>query len=503
MVQASAPDPIAAASQTDPFRVSDSARTKPHATIGSSTYAAPTATMSDTTPIPASRAVRIDKPSESWQQLISTTPYGFTADPVPHGGAQPVYTPWRVPMFAWRKDVTPAGWRAFAAAYLGWLLDGFDFTMLTFVLVDIARSFTINSALAGALGTVTLLFRLAGGIGAGAAADKWGRKWPLALSILWYSLFAFLSGFAPTYAVLFACRALFGVGMGGVWTAGMPLAIEHWPPALRGRVSGMLQSGFSTGFMIAAFVVNVVAPRIDDYELRWRTMLWLGLLPSLLAFWTMRRVEESPVWLATRDQAAGTQHGFARLFRADLIATTLHASLVTATFLCFYYAVTFWYPTLLTQSGRASLPFLVLLNLGTMLGNVVWGQLSETGVGRRGAATIATGGAVLATPLFIYGEQAWILLAASFVVGMFGTGNFGVVPGYLAERFPTATRALGAGFTYHVGAALASFMPLIIGALVDDGLALGTAMAICMVASGVAIIVSIWMGPETRGRQLN
>ena len=406
-------------------------------------------------------------------------------------------------MFAWRKEVTPAGWRAFAAAYLGWLLDGFDFTMLTFVLGDIARSFTINSALAGALGTVTLLSRLAGGIGAGAAADKWGRKWPLALSILWYSLFAFLSGFAPSYAALFACRALFGVGMGGVWTAGMPLAIEHWPPSMRGRVSGMLQSGFSTGFMIAAFVANVAAPWLDDSELRWRALLWLGLAPSLLAFWTMRHVEESPVWLARHGQAASGGHGVSRLFQRDLIVTTLHASLVTSTFLCFYYAVTFWYPTLLAQSGRTALPFLVLLNLGTMLGNVIWGQLSESRVGRRGAATIATAGAVLATPFFIYGGATWILLFASFIVGTFGTGNFGVVPGYLAERFPTATRALGAGVTYHVGAALASFMPLAIGALVDDGMFLGTAMAICMAASGVGIIMTIWMGPETRGRSLN
>ena len=134
----------------------------------------------------------------------------------------------------WYRTVTPEQWKAFLATFLGWLLVGFDFTIMTFILVDIQNSFTVNSALAGALGTVTLVFRLVGGFGAGLMADRWGRKLPLMLSILWFSLFAFLSGFSTSYAMLFAFRALFGVGMGGEWAAGMPLAIEHWPTRLRG-----------------------------------------------------------------------------------------------------------------------------------------------------------------------------------------------------------------------------------------------------------------------------
>ncbi len=419
-------------------------------------------------------------------------------------GPAPHYTRCVVRASPSDSKVTPAAWRAFTAAYLGWMLDGFDFTMLTFVLVDIAHTFTINSALAGALGTVTLVFRLVGGISAGAAADRWGRKWPLVLSIFWYSAFAFLSGFSPTYGVLFALRALFGIGMGGVWTAGMPLAIEHWPPALRGRVSGMLQSGYSTGFMLAAFVVHFGAPLVPDAELRWRSLLWLGLLPSLLALWTLKQVDESPVWLARRAQGGetGTRGGFARLFQRDLLPTTLHASIVTSAFLCLYYAITFWYPTHVAAQGRTSLPFLVLLNLGTMIGNLVWGTLSETRAGRRGAATISTTGAVLAIPIYLFSTDSRVLLLGALVTGIFGAGNFGLVPGYLNERFPTTVRALGAGFTYHVGAAVASFMPLAIGALVDGGMPLARAMAICMAGSGSLIVITIWLGPETRGRSL-
>src|SRR4029078_7751633 len=99
-----------------------------------------------------------------------------------------------MPFLEWRREVTPTQWRAFFAAYLGWLLDRFDFTIITFLIVDIPRIFPVNDALGGALGTVTLMFRLFGGVASGTAADRWGRKFPLMFSILWYSLFAFLGG---------------------------------------------------------------------------------------------------------------------------------------------------------------------------------------------------------------------------------------------------------------------------------------------------------------------
>src|SRR5438876_4678540 len=160
----------------------------------------------------------------------------------------------------WYHEVTRTQWWAFVACYLGWTLDGFDFTIITFLLADIRHSFTVSAALAGLLGTITLMFRVAGGIGAGTAADRWGRKGPLIFSILWYSLFAFLGGFSTSYRMLFALRALFGIGMGGVWAAGMPLALEHWPPRLRGIVSGMLQSGYSAGSILSTLVYTYGYP---------------------------------------------------------------------------------------------------------------------------------------------------------------------------------------------------------------------------------------------------
>src|ERR1700704_4542827 len=199
------------------------------------------------------------------------------------------------PPGAWYREVTPAQWKAFIGAYLAWVLDGFDFTILTFLLVDIQRSFTVDKALAGALGTITLIFRVAGGIGAGTAADRWGRKGPLMFSILWYSIFAFLGGFSSSYGMLLALRALFGIGMGGVWAAGMPLALEHWPARLRGIASGALQAGYSTGFIIAALVFHYVFPLINTRpDFAWRVMFCVGALPAVVVFFIVYTAKESP-----------------------------------------------------------------------------------------------------------------------------------------------------------------------------------------------------------------
>ncbi len=413
------------------------------------------------------------------------------------------------PQGAWYREVTPTQWKAFIGAYLGWVLDGFDFTILTFLLVDIQRSFTVDKALAGALGTVTLIFRVAGGIGAGTAADRWGRKGPLMFSILWYSLFSFLGGFSTSYGMLFAIRGLFGIGMGGVWAAGMPLTLEHWPAHLRGTASGMMQSGYSMGFLLSSLVFEFGYPLVNQTtDMGWRVMLWIGILPAFLVLFIMKGVKESPVWLERQQHLKNRQQrdslSLLRLFKPDLIMTTLHTSLLMGAFLFMYHSITYWYPTLLTQMHRPTLPFLAALNVGAIVGALVFGRT----VGRRGSA--AAGRRRLrrwsASSRFrstCSRRTPRCCCLGALAMGLFGAGNFGVVPGYLTERFPTVARAVGAGFAYHVGAGLGSFTPTLVGMLQDRGLPLPTAMAACIAGSGAMVILMLWLGPETRGRQFH
>ncbi len=334
----------------------------------------------------------------------------------------------------WYRQVTAEQWKAFLATFLGWVLDGFDATILTFIVLDIQRSFTVDAALAGALGTVSMLTRLVGGVAAGNAADRWGRKGPLMLSILWFSLFAFLSGISTSYAMLFAFRALFGIGMGGEWAAGMPLALEHWPTHLRGIASGMLQSGYSWGFMLSAFAYRYIYPTFNSNpNLGWRVMFWVGVIPALfLLFWIRANVSESPVWLERQKHIRDTLKegsSVGRIFKRDLIGVTVHTSLLMGAFMFSYHATSFWYPTYVIQSVRLQ-PFwyLVALNAGGIIGAVIWGRVSETAVGRRGATTLGALMGVAMIPLYLMTIQPTYMIFGAFLIGIGDRGNVGGDP---------------------------------------------------------------------------
>jgi MFS transporter, SHS family, lactate transporter len=407
----------------------------------------------------------------------------------------------------WYRQVSRAQWKVFLTTFFAWVLDAFDFTILTFVLADIQQSFSVNKALAGLLGTVTLLFRVVGGIGAGTLADKYGRKGPILFSIAWYTLFALLSGASTSYVMLFAFRGLFGIGMGGMWAAGMPLALEHWPQHLRGIASGILQGGYSTGFLLSSLVYQLGYPLVQhEPTWAWRVMLWSGVIPALVVLAVMWRLPESPIWLeqkARQDAAGGRARlSLARLFDKDLIWVTLHTSLLMGAFVSMYQSTTFWYPTLLTSKQLPPLQFLLALNAGGAIGSIAFGAVSERWGGRRGAATVGIVIGILSVPLYLFAEGQAMLTLGAWMIGFFASGAWGVVPGYLSERFPTEARGVGTGFSYHVGVGLASQAPYLIGRLQDGGMDLGTAMSYCIVTAGVLIVVLLWLGPETRGRSL-
>jgi SHS family lactate transporter-like MFS transporter len=408
------------------------------------------------------------------------------------------------------RDVTPGQWRAFWAVFLGWIVDSFDFNILAFIVIDIQQSFTVDRALAGLLGTVTLLMRLVGGTIAGTMADKYGRKLPLTLSIIWFSIFAALCGFSTSYAMLFALRALFGLGMGGEWAAGMPLVLEHWPARLRGLVSGLMLGGWYWGYLLAAATFQFIYPLFNDTpDLAWRAMFWVCVLPALFTLWIRRGVPESPVWLE-RQRRLKESGGLAlepklslmRIFQGDLLGTTIQTTLVIGSFMCIYYSLNFWYPTILRDSGHTNLlPFLAAFNVGAILGTAAWGRLSEGRLGRRGAFTATLILGVASLPLFLYGGSTSSLVFGALTMGFFGMGVWGMAPAYTVERFPTEVRGVGPGFCYHAGAAMGAAMPWLLGEMQDRGISAVSGMSAAMVASAMLAMVVVWMGPETRGRE--
>jgi SHS family lactate transporter-like MFS transporter len=410
------------------------------------------------------------------------------------------------------RQVTRDQWRAFWAVFLGWIVDSFDFNILAFIVIDIQQSFTVDRALAGMLGTVTLVMRLLGGTIAGTMADKWGRKLPLTLSIIWFSLFACLSGFSTSYAMLFGLRALFGLGMGGEWAAGMPLVLEHWPARLRGLVSGLMLGGWYWGYLLAAATFQFIYPLFNDTpDLAWRAMFWVCIVPALFTLWIRARVPESPVWLERqrrmKETGAASREptlSLVRIFQPALLGTTIQTTLVIGSFMCIYYSLNFWYPTFLRDSGRTNLlPFLAAFNVGAILGTATWGRLSEGRLGRRGAFTATLILGVASLPLFLYGGSTPALVIGALTMGFFGMGVWGMAPAYTVERFPTEVRGVGPGFCYHAGAAMGAAMPTVLGAMQDRGFSAVDGMSAAMVASAIVAMIMVWTGPETRGRSFD
>jgi SHS family lactate transporter-like MFS transporter len=185
-----------------------------------------------------------------------------------------------------------------------------------------------------------------------------------------------------------------------------------------------------------------------------------------------------------------------------LLPTTLHTFLLLASLLFLYNSLTWWYPTLLDQLDRPRLPYVTAFSAGGIAGAILCGRLSETRLGRRGAASLVALISIPAIPLYLFSDATVLLLIGAAAMGAFGSGAFGVVPTYLSERFPTAARAVGGGFSYQAGAALAAFGPTLIGSMVDNGFMLASAMATCIVISAALTVVLFWLGPETRGWRL-
>src|ERR1700690_1786771 len=191
----------------------------------------------------------------------------------------------------WWKEPTKDQWNAYVAAWLGWTLDAFDFTIFLLIMVPIAKEFNVPLTAVTAVFTITLWMRLVGATAAGWMADRMGRKAPLMISILWYSICNFIAGFSPSFAFLFFFRALLGIGMGAEWPVGASLAMESWPIRSRGFMAGVMQGSWGLGGLLSAAAYGLLYNSIG-----WRGLLWIGVLPALAILYVRKYVNEPPVW---------------------------------------------------------------------------------------------------------------------------------------------------------------------------------------------------------------
>jgi SHS family lactate transporter-like MFS transporter len=380
------------------------------------------------------------------------------------------------------------------ASFLGWTLDAFDFFLLVFVLKDIATEFHTEISNVTVAILLTLAMRPIGAFIFGRAADRWGRRPTLIVNILAYSALEFASGFAPSLTVLIVLRALYGIAMGGEWGVGASLTMESVPAHARGFVSGLLQSGYPTGYFLASIVYGLLFQHIG-----WRGMFLVGVLPALLVLYVRRNVPESPSWSRSGSaRRGGTLAVVKSHWRLGIYAVVL----MTA-FNFFSHGTQDLYPTFLQVQHKLSPHTVgviaVIYNIGAICGGILFGSLSER-YGRRRCIVIAALLSLPVLPIWALSSNVILLAAGAFLMQFTVQGAWGIVPVHLNELSPDGARGTFPGFVYQLGNLLASA-----NATLQAGLAAhfggDYGIALVIVAGTVAVLIAILtpLGREARG----
>jgi MFS transporter, SHS family, lactate transporter len=384
-------------------------------------------------------------------------------------------------------------WHAVSASFLGWTLDAFDFFVLVFLVDTLAAQFRVPASRIILTITATLVMRPVGAVVFGLLADRYGRRRPLMANVVFFSLFELLCGFAPNYTVFLILRAIYGIGMGGEWGVGASLAMESAPKHWRGFLSGIVQSGYPIGYLLAAVAARFVLPAWG-----WRAMFWVGGIPALLAFYIRFRVKESEAWKQHRAPTVGaivrSASGHWKIFSYLVLLMTLMMFLSHGT--------QDLYPHFLREVHRlpvATISYVAILyNIGAVLGSFSFGFLSER-FGRRRTILIALALSLAVIPVWSFGASLGVLALGAFLMQMGVQGAWGVIPAHLNELSPDATRGLMPGFAYQLGILFASPTNNIEYAL-RNWLGYSWALAAFEVATILLLAAVVSLGSENKGK---
>jgi SHS family lactate transporter-like MFS transporter len=393
-------------------------------------------------------------------------------------------------MFEALKGWTTVQRKVVVASFLGWTLDAFDFFLLVFVIDDVAREFHTNHvAVAWAL-TLTLAMRPLGAFIFGRLADRFGRRPILMLDVALYSLLGLTTALAPNLVIFLVIRALFGVAMGGEWGIGASLTMESVPPRARGLVSGLLQSGYPTGYLVASVVYRFLYDTVG-----WRGMFVVGFLPALLVLYIRRHVPESPAWRPDVARAGSMLKTLGRHWQLALFAILL----MTA-FNFFSHGTQDIYPTFLKSTWHLDSHTIgsitIIYNIGAILGGWTFGMWSQR-IGRRRAMLIAALIAIPVSYVWVFSSGTVLLAAGAFLMQFCVQGAWGVVPAYLLELSPPEARATFPGTMYQIGNFIASSNAVLQTAwAAQQGSNYRVPMASVVLAAAVSIAMLSWLGRE-------
>lgn len=389
-------------------------------------------------------------------------------------------------------EVDKAGQRnAVLAGFLGWMLDAFDFFIVTLVINDLAKAFGETRTSIAFASSMTLMMRPFGAIVFGIMADRFGRRLPLMLNVIMYASVSVACAFAPNFTVFLILRMIFGIAMGGEWGLGASLALESVSPKYRGLISGLLQEGYAAGALLASLVYRFVYP-----EFGWRPLFLIGGLPALLAIFIRSKVKESPAWHEHKTDWSSYGRALTSNWKrfAFLVLMMTVMNFIS-------HGTQDMYPTFLEQH-RGFTPLerantTMIAYLGAIIGGLAFGYYSDR-TSRKRAMVTGLICCFIFTPLWIAAPTALLLTVGAFMMQFFVQGAWGQVPAHINELSPNAIRGFFPGFAYQLGVAGASLFPYL-QAVVGERFSYAWSMGIlaAIVFATGAVVISL--GPEAKG----
>ncbi len=382
------------------------------------------------------------------------------------------------------------GRNALIAGFAGWTLDAFDFFILTFTLGAVANEFGRSVPAVALTLTASLAMRPVGAFIFGLMADQYGRRLPLMINILFYSVLTVLTGLAPNYTVFFVLRLLYGIALGAEWGVGTALVIEWVPVKWRGLTMGLLQQGYSFGFLLAGAAYYVVFPAWG-----WRPMFFIGGLPALLTLFIRFKVKESEAWKRSRTDWGTYRRSIFSNWKLFLYLVLLMTMMNFAG-----HGTQDLYPQFLQQrqfSPRATAIISMISACGAILGAVCFGFLSDRR-GRRRAMVMALLLGVAVIPLWILAPTAGLIALGAFLIQFMVQGAFGVIPSHINELSPDQLRGFFPGLAFQLGVLFSSsivYVEAVLGERFSYEGAMGILAALAFLGAAAVIIV----GPEAKG----
>jgi MFS transporter, SHS family, lactate transporter len=397
-------------------------------------------------------------------------------------------------------DSGAPGWRfAVASGILGWVLDAFDFFVVIFLLDTLADHLHVQKKAIVWTISITLAMRPAGALLFGAMADRFGRRKPLMVCVLYFSAVTILSGFAPNFVFFALMRALYGIGMGGYWGIGASFAMENAPRKRRGLLSGMMQGGYPFGYLLAAVAMQSIRPWLG-----WHALFMVGSLLAVVIVVLTALSPESEAWKVHRMGSVGSI--FRTLFHHK--RSFAYLLLVMVVMSCLSHGTQDLYPDFLKSMPWLKAKMLlgmeplfgipILYNVGAITGALFFGHVSER-IGRRKAMIGALVLSLLSMPAWAFGGSLLVLVLGSYLMQTGVQGAFGVIPAHLNELSPDAVRSLFPGFVYQLGVLVAS--PAVgFEYILRDHLGYPWALTAFESVVIASLIIIFVLGPEKRGR---